>query len=86
MQRDGFKCQFCNSATKQLTDHHLVYMPHTKVWKYDNELMITLCNDCHKEIHELNKVIAIIAKNVIKQKIDLVELSEFLETFTFFNK
>jgi len=75
MKRDNFECQFCGNGEKQLKVHHIVYMPNTKLWEYDNELLITLCEEHHKEIHEMNKIFALVALDYIKNKTDLTVYS-----------
>jgi len=81
LKRDKYTCQFCKGKDISLEIHHLIYLSGHLAWEYDNELLISLCSDCHDEIHELNKVIALISKNVIINKIDLIELSEIIKTF-----
>lgn len=36
--------------------HHLKYIKNRFPWEYDNEDLITLCNYCHFETHEKNKI------------------------------
>ena len=50
-ERDGYKCQLCGSTTSFLHVHHLYYKPSTKVWEYDKESLVTLCEDCHLAVH-----------------------------------
>lgn len=52
MSEDGWKCMFCNSTKNTLTVHHIKYIQGRKVWDYPNNLLITLCLDCHDFIHE----------------------------------
>lgn len=78
-KRDNFECQFCKSKDKTLHTHHLIYTTSLKIWEYDDELLITLCPECHQVITELNKIISLIALQVVKKKIDLVILSELIE-------
>lgn len=49
MQRDGFRCQHCLSEDKPLQVHHLVYDKDKKPWEYENNQLITLCEDCHQD-------------------------------------
>lgn len=52
MQRDGFACQLCgDNKIAALTVHHKEYKKNTDPWDYDNDQLITLCEDCHKKIH-----------------------------------
>ena len=48
MQRDGFRCQHCLREDKSLQVHHLVYDKDKKPWEYENNQLITLCEDCHQ--------------------------------------
>lgn len=60
MSRDNFSCKVCGCGIKNgtpLNVHHLKYLRNTDPWDYDNNLLITLCEECHRKIH--NKEIAI---------------------------
>lgn len=74
MNRDEFRCRNCH-ASDNLTVHHLHYDPGLKLWEYDNESLVTLCNDCHNSLHkQLVKLSGIIAFNLL---IGHVDLSQF---------
>lgn len=47
MERDGFACQRCESKSKTLNVHHLVYPKGKAPWDAGNEDLVTLCEDCH---------------------------------------
>jgi len=47
--RDGWACMKCGHKDKPLNIHHLCYLPHTEPWDYNNELLKSLCDDCHKK-------------------------------------
>jgi hypothetical protein len=51
LQRDEFTCQVCGDKESQLNVHHRIYFKDTKVWAYDNHLLITLCELCHDDAH-----------------------------------
>jgi hypothetical protein len=56
MERDNFTCQSCDVNYNTLNVHHTVpYRKETKPWEYENDELITLCEDCHKEISEIIK-------------------------------
>jgi 5-methylcytosine-specific restriction endonuclease McrA len=79
MQRDNFTCLMCNSNKHQLHIHHLYYEKNTEIYNYDNECYLTLCNICHDFFHsKLTKVISLIAFQIVKNKIDILELDNFL--------
>ena len=37
---------------KGLNIHHTYYIKGNKPWEYDNDALVTLCEDCHKKRHE----------------------------------
>lgn len=39
-----------------LNIHHKYYIQKNKPWEYDDEALITLCEDCHKNYHQNKKV------------------------------
>jgi hypothetical protein len=39
-----------------LNVHHKYYIQGYKPWEYDNEALVTLCEDCHKKLHETSNV------------------------------
>lgn len=47
LNRDDFTCWHCGSLKKTLHVHHYAYVGDP--WEADNELLITLCEDCHKK-------------------------------------
>ena len=56
MNRDNFTCQSCFNDTKTLNVHHKYYIYERPIWDYPDELLVTLCKDCH-EIQEESKYI-----------------------------
>ncbi len=59
--RDGSKCIFCRSAN-DLQVHHKQYHVFSSngnwkaPWSYPSKLLITLCEKCHQQGHQLYKV------------------------------
>ena len=49
LDRDGWKCRKCQSEEKTLHVHHWLYIKGREIWEYDDGLLTTLCEDCHKE-------------------------------------
>lgn len=49
--RDSFRCQLCDDDSSTLIVHHKKYLPKTEPWEYDINLLITLCEGCHKKVH-----------------------------------
>lgn len=71
LERDDYTCLCCKSTTKNLHVHHLYYEKEIHVWEYDNEALVTLCNDCHKNIHiDLQKLSGILAFRILAGDID----------------
>lgn len=52
-QRDGFRCARCFNDTSMLAVHHKVYIKGNEPWDYDNDLLVTLCEECHSDIKEI---------------------------------
>jgi hypothetical protein len=55
LDRDNATCRHCNSKEKTLHVHHMYYTMDEsgewlKPWEYPKDSLITLCEDCHKEI------------------------------------
>lgn len=59
MQRDNFTCCKCGCTHKELQVHHIKYIKGRKPWEYDNEDLVTLCNDCHEK-HHFNKNLEVV--------------------------
>lgn len=92
MQRDGFRCQHCLRDDKPLQVHHLVYDKDKKPWEYEDNQLITLCEDCHQNETEENSEIynrfKVLVNQFKKSKLSLSvlncilgQLSEFLYSF-----
>ncbi len=47
LDRDGWTCQECGAKDITLHVHHISYFENP--WDVDDRLLITLCEDCHKE-------------------------------------
>lgn len=47
LERDDWTCQRCNSKVKTLNVHHFKYTGDP--WDAADELLISLCEDCHKK-------------------------------------
>lgn len=51
-ERDEWTCQKCGVTDKSLHCHHVKSYIQNKILSNDIENMITLCVDCHKEMHK----------------------------------
>lgn len=45
-----------NYRLGQLNIHHKFYISGNLAWQYQNEALVTLCYDCHKEVHQKHKI------------------------------
>lgn len=54
LARDGYQCRQCGIKDVTLHVHHHFYYPNTQPWDYDDEVLVTLCEQCH-EREEFNK-------------------------------
>lgn len=55
MQRDNFTCRMCGAKAADgttLNVHHIQYRRGAKPWEYDDNELITLCENCHKTQHD----------------------------------
>ena len=51
MQRDNFTCQLCGDQERQMHVHHKYYLDGKRPWEYSNNVLVTLCENCHNYIH-----------------------------------
>lgn len=68
MERDKFTCQRCLSTESTLHVHHRKYVFGKEPWDYENEFLVTLCEDCHFEEQESWKVETSLLSNVLHIK------------------
>lgn len=47
----NWRCQICGSRDRTLNVHHKVYIKNHEPWDYEDYLLTTLCEDCHKKQH-----------------------------------
>lgn len=55
--RDQFTCQKCGCKTKTLNVHHRHYLVAREPWDYPGELLILLCDLCHKQEEEAKDIL-----------------------------
>lgn len=54
LKRDGYRCVKCGVAESEdtvLQVHHKHYVYGRDPWEYENSSLVTLCADCHSEVH-----------------------------------
>lgn len=52
LERDGWKCRYCNDGKSTLHVHHILYISGNQPWEYKDSNFITLCEKCHKTDHK----------------------------------
>lgn len=56
LKRDNNECRKCQITTG-LQVHHTLYIKGKEPWEYHNNLLMTLCENCHKDYeNELDKI------------------------------
>jgi len=73
MNRDHWACLHCNKSENTLTVHHCRY--NGEPWEADDQLLITLCMDCHKTRQDAESD----AKLMVAQISSLMGPNEFHE-------
>ncbi len=53
LERDEWTCQICHNSESTLVVHHRRYLLNTEPWDYPDELLVTLCEDCHESEREI---------------------------------
>jgi hypothetical protein len=79
MERDDFTCQKCFGTENMLTVHHKYYIYKKDPWDYPDDLLITLCDDCHKAEEEAKYIISDFAKVLLAKGYMATELVQLLE-------
>lgn len=73
MQRDKYTCQCCGEKEKMLNVHHKEYISGKKVWEYENDNFITLCENCHERRHTLIKRITKHLHNITDNNLESID-------------
>jgi hypothetical protein len=82
MERDAFVCICCGDEESPLNVHHKKYIKDKKIWEYDDNNLSTLCESCHKEVHEIkekiNDCLSDIPEMFLREHRDLIIATQFL--------
>lgn len=78
-ERDNWTCQICGTKDKMLHVHHIAYIKNRKPWDYPDNLLITLCEECHKEDKKNRDSINTYIENMRNYGLTNYEISRLLE-------
>lgn len=67
LNRDEFMCQRCYGTETELHIHHRLYKQNKKPWEYDNDLLLTLCKDCHANEKTMKTSICALSETMKKK-------------------
>lgn len=90
LKRDNYTCQSCGKKNCKLEVHHIVFQ--SKGGTNMPENLITLCEDCHKKVHNGKIIIKGAKKNYKNEtKINIIKSQlnkkwNFIETFGYLTK
>ncbi len=76
MKRDNFTCVSCGDNQNTLNVHHKTYRKGASPWDYDDSLLITLCEECHYNMH-VSKDLLINSIDTLWKMNRLADLSRF---------
>lgn len=57
LERDEWSCLHCGDVDKPLNVHHRYYQGKKKPWEYEDESLVTLCEECHKGAEHLRRAL-----------------------------
>ncbi len=84
-ERAGWACKACGakqSASSELTIHHIYYMSKMKMWDHPDAIMECLCWDCHKKRQKLQQKILCACASALKGiPTDYLNMEWFCEAF-----
>lgn len=79
MERDEFMCQSCYDSENTLYVHHKFYIYGKEPWEYPDELLVTLCDACHKTEEDSKNIIKDFVKELLLFGYLASELKEMLK-------
>lgn len=83
--RDNFTCQLCNDDKTELAAHHKLYINGLDPWEYEDDLIVTVCKDCHNYLYKKGfdqYPFRIIKKRLIDGPLVLIVIDKFGLTIT----
>lgn len=72
LERDGWCCYECGHEDKTLHVHHRYYLRGKKPWEYEDDALITLCEDCHDRVTAITDLLKLQLGRLTMSQIALV--------------
>ena len=69
LDRDEYACQICGDTEETLHVHHKKYVWGNDPWDYDDDVFVTLCEECHGEVSTSKKESEAHLLNVIRMHV-----------------
>ena len=76
MEADHWQCRVCESKTETLNVHHLYYQQGHDPWDYEDYMLITMCESCHRKAPKIQWQRAFLDLNMSED--ELLELASQL--------
>jgi hypothetical protein len=54
LSRDKWMCIECGDEDSSLHVHHRYYEKGADLWEYPDKALVTLCDSCHQQIHDMS--------------------------------
>lgn len=81
LERDDWMCVKCGDNKKTLHVHHMIYVKGKDPWEVSDDILNTLCSDCHELEHDLMKEYSDLLLEQVKSKFFADDLREIAEGF-----
>ena len=83
-ERDNFKCFLCGNSKITLNAHHVIYIDGYDPWDYKDELLVTLCEKCHAEIHlDYKNELCLLFRTIYYLKQEIEHMKDIEEMFRY---
>jgi hypothetical protein len=82
LSRDEWTCTSCGGSKTTLHVHHKYYTYGNEPWEYDNDVLITLCEHCHKAEESFKEVLYDMPRSLLRAGFDnsqLFQITAFLQ-------
>lgn len=79
LERDEWTCQVCGEKEKPLHIHHKYYLPVTNPWDYQDDCLVTVCEECHENETKRRKDIDKLCLRALRTRFwgnDMIDIAE----------